>query len=115
MYVINMPYSSSLHKKSRDKHTVISTHQAKMLRGTSKKVASFPKNNCPAFSPYGIDSTSKAVETLDCCLTHSGGVAQVVEQRTHKPLAGGSSPSTATILFPQHFFQLSFLLGILGG
>ena len=27
-----------------------------------------------------------------------GGVAQVVEQRTHKPRAGGSKPSTATIL-----------------
>ena len=25
-----------------------------------------------------------------------GGVAQVVEQRTHKPRAGGSKPSTAT-------------------
>ena len=26
----------------------------------------------------------------------SGGVAQVVEQRTHKPRVGGSNPSTAT-------------------
>lgn len=26
----------------------------------------------------------------------NGGVAQVVEQRTHKPRAGGSRPSTAT-------------------
>ena len=30
--------------------------------------------------------------------TTRGGVAQVVEQRTHKPRAGGSKPSTATIL-----------------
>ena len=28
-----------------------------------------------------------------------GGVAQVVEQRTHKPRAGGSKPSTATSFF----------------
>lgn len=26
----------------------------------------------------------------------SGGVAQLVEQRNHNPLAGGSSPSAAT-------------------
>ncbi len=33
--------------------------------------------------------TSKRLKT-------SGGVAQVVEQRTHKPRVGGSNPSTAT-------------------
>ncbi len=27
----------------------------------------------------------------------NGGVAQLVEQRTHKPRVGGSNPSTATI------------------
>jgi hypothetical protein len=38
---------------------------------------------------------------------NTGGVAQVVEQRTHKPLAGGSNPSTATTFFlPYPFFCL---------
>ncbi len=36
----------------------------------------------------------------------SGGVAQVVEQRTHKPRAGGSSPSTAIILTKITFLAL---------
>src|SRR5205085_10292362 len=36
-----------------------------------------------------------------------GGVAQLVEQRTHKPRVGGSIPSTATtsILFSRHLLR----------
>ena len=31
----------------------------------------------------------------------SGSVAQVVEQRTHKPLVSGSNPLAATLCFPR--------------
>ena len=42
---------------------------------------------------------------------HIGGVAQVVEQRTHKPRAGGSRPSTATILFLGNLLDPALSLG----